>query len=51
MPNWNEVLNEMTILEQKSNPLDTVRKKYIKSLSDYMASEEHIQYWSFSFYD
>ncbi|EIW8579045.1 S49 family peptidase [Klebsiella aerogenes] len=35
MPNWNEVLNEMTILEQKSNPLDTVRKKYIKSLSDY----------------
>ena len=33
MPNWNEVLEEMTILGQRS-PLDVVRKKYIAEMSE-----------------
>lgn len=34
MPNWNEVLGEMTILSQRS-PFDVVRKKYISQLSEH----------------
>jgi ATP-dependent protease ClpP protease subunit len=35
MPNWNDVLSEINILAQQSNPLDVVRRKYIKELSEY----------------
>jgi len=33
MPNWNQVLGEMTILGQRSSPLDVVRKKYIARMA------------------
>ncbi|MEL5258576.1 SDH family Clp fold serine proteinase [Serratia nevei] len=33
MPNWNEVLAEMSVLGQRTSPLDVVRKKYITKMS------------------
>ncbi|MCB3677827.1 S49 family peptidase [Klebsiella pneumoniae] len=44
MPNWNKVMGEMAILAQKS-PLDTVRSKYIKEMSD-MTGRNVIAYYS-----
>ncbi len=37
MPNWNEVLSEIRQEQKKYpniNPLDTVRRKYLKKVSD-----------------
>lgn len=44
MPNWNEVLEEMTILSQRS-PLDVVRKKYIAEMSE-LTGRNVITYYS-----
>jgi hypothetical protein len=36
MPNWNEILNEVTLLIAKGdgNALDVTRRKYLKNLAD-----------------
>ena len=46
MPNWNEVLEEI-VREAQTNPqaLDTVRKKYLKSISD-ITDRNTIAYYS-----
>lgn len=44
MPNWNHVMGEVAVLAQKS-PLDTVRSKYIKEMSQ-MTGRNVIAYYS-----
>ena len=45
MPGWNEILNEINLIGVQGNPLDVVRRKYLRRAYD-LTGRNTIAYYS-----